>query len=79
LAGDPEFAGDVSDRAFIDPDAGDQQDPAVIVQASVSVHDGRPLVARWTASDTTHPARGAFPVQAATPSATVTNLVAEYT
>jgi hypothetical protein len=47
----------VSDRAFIDPDAGDQQDPAVIVQASVSVHDGRPLVARWTASDTPGPVR----------------------
>jgi hypothetical protein len=48
-------------------------------QASVSVHSGRPFVARRTASDTSTQPEGPSPSQLATPCTTVTNVLAQYT
>jgi hypothetical protein len=78
LAGNPELGGDVSDRARVEADTRHQQHPAMEIQASVSVHSGRPFVARWTASDTPTQPEGPSLDQLATPCTTVTNVPAGY-
>jgi hypothetical protein len=48
------------------------------IQTGVSVHSGRPFVARRTASDTSTQPEGPSLDQLATPGTTVTNVLAEY-
>jgi hypothetical protein len=78
LPGDPELGGDVGDRALVEADTLHQQHPAMEIQTGVSVHGGRPFVARRTASDTSTQPEGPSLDQLATPWVTVTNVLAEY-
>jgi hypothetical protein len=78
LARHPQLGRDMGLRAALEPDTRHQQQPAVQGQTSVSVHGGRPFVARRTASDTSTQPEGPSLPQLATPLATVTNVMAEY-